>query len=54
VDLTAANVTLFRGGWADVEMFTPAPGSVVIENPGVPDVAAFGLVLEDVFRRVCG
>jgi hypothetical protein len=53
-DLTAANVTLFRGGWADVELFSPALDSVVIENPGVPDVAAFGLVLDDVLRASVG
>jgi hypothetical protein len=44
---------LFRGGWADVELCRiPGPDELTIEAPDVPDVEAFGRLLDEFFARL--
>lgn len=40
-----------QGGWADVEGGNLDSGDIEITGPEIPDIAAFGRVLDDVFER---
>jgi hypothetical protein len=45
------DLTLFRGGWADVSL-VDGTGDVVVEYATVPDVAAFGDLLDQWIDRL--
>ena len=42
------------GGWADVDAANFATGVVESTAPDVPDIDAFGRLLDDTFERWCG